>query len=132
MLSSRVMSENKTPKFTLVNNVIRNSARKIKFKKFKDDGYEHFHIGVWVESDPPRAAHHIRKVEYELHPTFRKRNRESRNRKNDFSITFWSWGTFRVRAELHMMDGSIIEVFHDLEYDLPNDDGSNYINVSKT
>ena len=130
MFSSQDTSEKTTPKFTLANNVIRNSGKKIKFKQFTEEGYEHFHIGVWVESDPPRAAYHIKKVVYQLHPTFKKRNRESRNRRNDFSITFWSWGTFKIRAEVHMMDGSVTEIFHDLEYDLPHDDGSNYIDVS--
>lgn len=131
LFNSKEASVKESPSFTLANNVIRNSARKIKFKKFTDGGYEHFHIGVWVESVPPRAAYLIRKVEYELHPTFKKRIRETRNRKNDFSITFWSWGTFKIKAKLHMMDGSISEIFHELKYDLPHDDGDNYINVSK-
>jgi transcription initiation factor IIF auxiliary subunit len=118
------------PTFRLSNSVIRSPEGKIKFRRFSPNGYEHYHIGVWLESDDPEGLNLVSEVEYELHPTFATRVRRSRNRANNFSITFWSWGTFRVKAKVFLVDrDEPIFVEHDLQYDLPADDSA-YVEVS--
>ena len=122
------MSE--APPFRLANSVIRNPDGKVKFRRYKVGGYDHYHIGVWLEAADPERLNDVTHVEYELHPSFRKRIRSSRNRSNNFSITFWSWGTFTVAARVFLADQSeplIVE--HDLKYDLPAAD-EEYVDVS--
>lgn len=107
--------------YRLRNNIIRNPAGKIKFRQFKPDGYQHYHVGVWLEGDDERALDRVESVEYTLHPTFAQPVRKSSNRSNDFSVTFWSWGTFTVHARVNLVGGGAVEVAHDLDYDLPED-----------
>lgn len=117
--------------YRLKNSIIRDPRGRIKFLKKRDGGYEHYHVGVWLEADSEREMDRVAMVEYELHPTFRERLRTSANRANDFSITFWSWGTFVIRASLHLVDQSSPQIVeHQLEYDLPADDGTNYVEVT--
>ncbi len=118
------------PQFRLANSIIRNPEGKIKFRRFSNDGYEHYHVGLWLEASDPDALNAVTHVTYELHPTFANRVRTSRNRANNFSITFWSWGTFDVKAEVHLADKEEpVIVHHELQYDLPADDGE-YIDVT--
>lgn len=118
------------PQFRLANSVIRNPEGKIKVRRFSEDGYEHFHIGLWLEASDPDAMNQVTHVTYELHPTFANRNRSSRNRANNFSITFWSWGTFEVKAEVFLSgQEEPIILHHQLEYELPAADDE-YVDVS--
>ena len=124
------MTSAQQPRFWLRNSVIRNPDGKIKFKRVSAGGYEHYHIGVWLESSDTAALQRVSRVEYELHPTFANRIRESRNCANNFSITFWSWGTFVIKAKVYLIDQEeplLLE--HQLEYDLPAEDSA-YIDVS--
>jgi transcription initiation factor IIF auxiliary subunit len=118
--------------YRLKNSVIRDPGGRIKFRKLKEGGYEHYHIGVWLEADSEREMDRVSLVEYELHPSFEKRLRSSKNRSNDFSITFWSWGTFVIRALVHLVDKEAhpLVITHQLEYDLPADDGTNYVDFT--
>lgn len=119
------------PSYKLKNNVIRDPKGRVKYKKFTPEGHEHYHIGLWVEADSEQELDQIQYVEYELHPSFQNRIRKSENRKNDFSITFWSWGTFKVSAKLHMIGRQEpILISHDLKYELPQDTLENYVDVS--
>ncbi len=115
--------------YRLKNNVIKDSNGKIKFRKFTDDGYEHYHVGLWLAADSSRELDRVEYVEYELHPTFSKRTRKSRARHNDFSITFWSWGTFTVTAKIHLVKGAVEEIKHELVYELPWAD-SDYVQIN--
>ena len=47
----------------------------------------------------------IHSVEYELHPTFRRRYRRSDERERKFEIRLWTYGYFKIRATLVMKDG---------------------------
>lgn len=118
--------------YRLKNSVIRDPSGRIKFRRLKAGGHEHYHIGVWLEADSEREMDRVALVEYELHPSFKERTRTSTNRSNDFSITFWSWGTFVIRALLHLVgeEADFVRVEHQLEYDLPADDGTNYVDVT--
>jgi transcription initiation factor IIF auxiliary subunit len=116
--------------FRLNNSIIRDPDGRIKFKRLKEGGYDHYHVGVWLEADDERDLERVEWVEYELHPSFRNRVRTSHNRANDFSITFWSWGTFHIQAKVHLAGADTVTVERELNYDLPADTGSNYVQVS--
>ncbi len=118
--------------YSLRSSVIKTHSGKIKFRTFKAGGLPHYHIGVWLQSPVERALDQVSHVEYELHPTFTRRNRSSANRENDFSITFWAWGTFEIKAVVYFTDPSRppVELSFPLKVELPADDGSNYEDVS--
>jgi transcription initiation factor IIF auxiliary subunit len=108
--------------------VIRDAQGKIKYQIFHSGGREHYHISIWLEgSDIELDA--IEKVEYELHPTFRNRNRNSSNRSKKFGITFWTWGMFAIKTTIHYKKGTTEISNYYLSYELPNDDGTNYVQV---
>ena len=110
--------------------LIRNPEKRIKYKTFRPGGHEHFHLGVWLEGSREELAE-IDKVQYKLHPSFKKQIRESYARNNGFSITFWAWGMFDIEITLFYSNGTTEKLTHYLEFELPGDDGSNYVDVSK-
>ena len=113
---------------TVRHNVIRSVDGRIKYKVFHPGGREHYHLGVWIDGDD-RELDQIVLVEYELHPSFRDRVRSSKNRKNGFSVTFWTWGMFNIRVRIHRQGGQAQEQDYYLKYELPPDDGASYVEV---
>jgi transcription initiation factor IIF auxiliary subunit len=105
--------------YLIKSNVIRSVEGKVKYKQLNENGKKHFHLGVWIEA-PERELDEVEFVEYSLHPTFKKQKRVSRNRPNNFSITFWTWGMFNIDVTIHLHSGEIINKNYYLEYDLPN------------
>ena len=110
-------------------NVIKSTDGRIKYKKFNKGGREHYHLGVWIDDDD-RKLDQINYVEYKLHSTFKNPVRKSSNRRNNFSITFWTWGMFQIEVIVHKHSGEVEKYTHDLSYTLPADDGNNYVDVS--
>lgn len=108
--------------------IIKTSEGQIKYRLFHDGGREHYHIGIWLEGDKEELDD-VEKVEYELHPSFKRRLRSSSNRENNFSITIWTWGMFNIEATVHFKDGSSRKHTYYLSYELPPDTGSNYAQV---
>jgi transcription initiation factor IIF auxiliary subunit len=108
--------------------VVRNPDGKIKYQVFSPGGKEHYHLGVWIEADTAELDR-IARVEYLLHPTFSRRLRQSANRDNKFSVTFWTWGMFKIGVRVFYKDGTTGDIDYVLSYELPPDDGSNYIRV---
>jgi transcription initiation factor IIF auxiliary subunit len=108
-------------------NVIKSIDGKVKYKTFKDGGKEQFHLGVWVDGTE-RELDSISKVEYKLHPSFRKQIRSSENRNNNFSITFWTWGYFEIEVTIYYSSGESKTLRHYLEYELP-EKAEDYIKV---
>ena len=106
--------------------VIKNPDGKIKYRIFNKGGKEHFHIGVWLDADVEQLKK-IESVQYELHPSFKRSVRQSRDRENKFSVTIWTWGMFNITATINYTDGSNSEHSYYLSYDLPADTGENYI-----
>jgi transcription initiation factor IIF auxiliary subunit len=109
--------------------VIRNRDGKIKYWKSDDKGREHYNIGVWLDGSDDELDS-IEHVEYLLHPSFKNNLRSSKNRINNFSITIWTWGYFGITITVFYKDGKTTSIPYGLSYDLPSDDGSNYIRVS--
>ncbi|MEL6451986.1 MAG: pYEATS domain-containing protein [Pseudomonadota bacterium] len=95
---------------TLRNSVIKDKNGRTKYKTLREGGRRHFHVGVWLESEPSDAIKDVVEVRYTLHSTFANPERFSRNRNNDFSITFWTWGAFSIRAKAVLKDGSELEI----------------------
>ena len=116
--------------YDLRSSAIKSRSGKIKFRK-TDRDTSLYHIGVWLAtaSDEDRDA--VDHVDYLLHPSFRTRERTSANRANDFSITFWAWGAFEIKATVHFVDErrKPVTILHELQPDLPRDTGDNYEQV---
>ena len=108
--------------------VIKNPEKKIKYKIFKPGGKEHYHLGVWLDGSEEELDK-VEKVKYLLHQTFRQPLRTSQNRKNKFSITFWTWGMFVIKATICYKSGEEETQNFYLSYELPEDNGENYIRV---
>ena len=107
------------------NQIIKNQSGQIKYKVFHEGGKEHYHIGVWVEGDD-NELDSIQRVEYLLHPTFKRPLRSFESRDNKFSVTFWTWGMFMIRVSIFFKNGIIEKRDYYLGYELPEDNGSNY------
>ncbi|MEO9779005.1 MAG: pYEATS domain-containing protein [Sedimentitalea sp.] len=91
--------------FHLRNSLIKNRDGLVKFKIFPGGRNRHYHVGVWTEADDPLEMARVAEVRYVLHSSFRNKDRVSRSRENGFSVTFWSWGTFTVRAKVIFVNG---------------------------
>jgi transcription initiation factor IIF auxiliary subunit len=87
-------------------------------KVFKANGKNNFYVRLFIESDDPSSLDHIDLVIYELHPTFRKPKRMSKDRNNGFEIKIWTWGFFPVNAKLFMKNGDVRPVSGYVKYDV--------------
>lgn len=114
--------------FSVERQVIKNPEGKIKFWKPSENGREHFHVGIWIEGSD-KELDSVDHVEYTLHPSFKRPMRSSSSRNNKFSITIWTWGMFMIDVAIFMKNGETHNIQYYLSYELPSDDGSNYIAV---
>jgi transcription initiation factor IIF auxiliary subunit len=101
---------------------------RIQYWKPNSGGREHFHLRVWIDG-PANELGKIVLVEYLLHSSFSRPSRSSRSRGNNFSIDFWTWGMFSIAVTIHFNDGTSEKIPYYLSYELPPDDGSNYVLV---
>lgn len=108
--------------------VITNPEGKIKFWKPEGNWREHFHLGIWIEGSQSELDS-IMRVEYTLHPSFKRPVRSSSNRANRFSITIWTWGMFMIDVAIFFHDDTVSHIQYYLSYDLPEDNGTNYVAV---
>ncbi len=74
---------------------------------------------VWIDADAAELAK-ISKVVWHLHPTFPNPVQEVSNRSDKFRLKTAGWGTFRVRAEVLMLDGKKRILLHELELNYPD------------
>ena len=108
--------------------IIKTTQGQIKYRIFHEGGREHYHIGIWLEGSDSELDE-VERVEYELHPSFKRRLRTSTNRDNRFSVAIWTWGMFNIDATICFKDGSTAKRSYYLSYDLPPDTGTNYAEV---
>lgn len=108
--------------------VVKDPQGKIKYRVFRSGGREHFNLRIWLDG-PDNELDQVEKVTYELHPTFLSRYPSSTSRSEKFAISIWTWGMFLITATIEYKDGSEeIKQFY-LKYELPIDNGTNYIKV---
>ena len=100
----------------------------IPYRIFNPGGREHYNIRIFVDSSP-EELHEIKLVEYQLLPSFPRPKRRSFDRESRFAIEIWTWGMFEIDVNVHLRSGERRELTHDVDYDPPADDGSNYVQV---
>ena len=108
--------------------VVKDSSNKIKFRRFKRGGYEHYNIRLFIEG---KDLNEVSFVEYELHPTFPNPLRKATNSALGFAIDIWTWGEFEISVSIHFKNNETLEIIHSVAYsnELPADN-ANYIDVS--
>jgi len=82
-------------------------------------GEDWWEWSVWIEAPPGELAL-VEKVIWQLHPTFPKPVVEITDRGSKFKLKTAGWGTFRIRADVVMSNGSTIKLQHELELNYPD------------
>lgn len=90
----------------------------VPMKVFKANGRKNFYVRLFIDSNEPSDLDHIDLVIYELHPTFRKPKRMSKEKNNGFEIKIWTWGYFPVNAQVFMKNGDVRPVSGYVKYDI--------------
>jgi transcription initiation factor IIF auxiliary subunit len=106
-----------------------NESDKIEYWKPDSKAREHFHLKISLEGSP-FVLDEVEHVEYRLHKSFRKPERVSHDRANNFAIDVWTWGMFMVYITVFWKGGSESHMQHYLSYELPPDNGTNYVEVT--
>ncbi len=70
---------------------------------------------IWIEGTKQELGS-IAKVVYHLHPTYKKPIVERTNSRTKFRLNSSGWGTFVVKADLHLKDGSVRQMRHRLRF----------------
>ncbi|MDA0735136.1 MAG: hypothetical protein O2909_09970 [Chloroflexi bacterium] len=78
--------------------------RGIESKPFREGGKKHYSVRIFLDADSPEELDQVDSVQYELHPTFRNRQRVSSNRATQFEIIIWSYGFFTAKAKIVKKD----------------------------
>ncbi|MFX1566498.1 MAG: pYEATS domain-containing protein [Promethearchaeota archaeon] len=107
---------------------LEKSNNRIKYKIVRAGGPEYYNLRIYLDGPDPEL-NKVKKVDYLLHPTFRQRLHSSNDRNDKFAIRIWTWGMFTIHATIHYKDGKKEDREFFLGYDLPKDDGTNYIKV---
>lgn len=113
---------------TINHEIEKNSQGKIRFRKFKKGGYDHYKIRLFLDGDD---LANVLSVEYELHPTFANRYRAVDDPSENFSLSIWTWGEFDIAATAVFTDGKTETFMHSLTYSnqLPSSDDA-YVDES--
>jgi transcription initiation factor IIF auxiliary subunit len=110
--------------------MIRDRDGRIEYRYLHKGGHEHYHLRIWIEGSE-EILHNVASVEYLLHPSFKQRVRTSTNRENKFAISIWTYGMFRMNVTLRYSDGHTESLPYRLAFDLPEDDGTNFVMVGQ-
>lgn len=109
--------------------LVKDKHGRILFKKFSKQGKEYYYLRIWLEGGSEELDQ-IETVHYRLHDTF-PNHPTINDRVTNFQLGLWAWGMFDIVATITNTDGTAeIKQFF-LEWDLPTDDGSNYILMSR-
>lgn len=73
---------------------------------------------AWIDADDARLDE-IEKVVWLLHPSFAQSRRTLKDRPSRFRLDASGWGTFLLRAELHLKNGSTIALRRNLRLEYP-------------
>ncbi|MFW9802702.1 MAG: pYEATS domain-containing protein [Candidatus Thorarchaeota archaeon] len=105
--------------------LVKDKDGRIIYRVYTPGGRRHYNIRLFITGEPPEGLT-ITRVQYQLHPTFKKQIREGNSAK-EWEEYIWTWGMFTLTAKIEFSDGSAKEIRYRLEYDLPKDDGENYV-----
>jgi transcription initiation factor IIF auxiliary subunit len=72
---------------------------------------------VWLDGVDPAA---VKQVIWKLHPTFPKPSRVVTDASTKFQLKSSGWGTFIVKADVLMKDGTQKKLEHELELHYPD------------
>jgi transcription initiation factor IIF auxiliary subunit len=93
------------------------SLRIAQSEKYKGDDW--WSWAVWLDG-PDTDLDQISRVEYTLHPTFRKPVRIVSTRRNKFKLSTSGWGVFTLYARVFRKDGSTLRLRHQLALHYPD------------
>lgn len=113
-----------------VSSKILKRGKRIPYRVFRRGGNKHYNVRIFIEATSS-ILDSIIEVEYQLHSTFKQPRRVSSDRGKQFSFDIWTYSGFDVHAMIHFEDRSVSETSHTIELELPDDDGTNYVNESK-
>jgi transcription initiation factor IIF auxiliary subunit len=88
----------------------------VPLKVFKENGRKNFYVRLFIQSENPSDLDQIDFVIYELHPTFRKPKRMSKDRSNGFDLKIWTWGFFPISAQIFLKNGDVRSVTGYVKY----------------
>jgi transcription initiation factor IIF auxiliary subunit len=110
--------------------LVRDRNGRIEYRYLHKGGREHFHVRVWLD-EPKEILDDVVSVDYLLHPSFKQRLRTTTDCKNKFAITVWTYGMFLTEVTIHYRNRHSESVSHFLTFELPEDDGRNYVMLSR-
>ena len=108
---------------------LRKKNGRYKYKSFSEDGREHYNLKIYLEGGKDLLKK-VDKVKYKLHESFYKPIRISERRDKKFRINIWTWGMFNIEVTIYFLDGSNEDLNYYLDYELPDDTGKNYIDLT--
>lgn len=109
---------------------LRKKDKRIRFKKFREGGAEHYNVKIWLSGEDD-ALDTVERVEYKLHSSSQKPVRITDRRDKKFRIYLWTWGMFEIAVKIHRTNGDVEKQDFYLDYTLPADTGDNYIDLSE-
>lgn len=113
-------------KLTINQELMKDEQNRITYKVFRAGNREHYNIRIWL-GGPEENLDQVEDVVYVLHPTFRNRTRRAKDRSKKFEISIWTWGMFVIETSIHFKNGQAKDIKYYLSYELPPDNGKNYI-----
>lgn len=81
----------------------------------REGSLSHWDWEAWIEGDAAELDA-IEYVEYRLHSSYPRSERVSKRRSSKFRISSYGWGEFRLRATVHLKDGSEENLAHWLSF----------------
>ena len=96
--------------------LLRFSERTIRSGHY-DEGPAMYEWTVWLDVRD-EILRSVEYVKYILHETFPQPIQIVRNRDQMFSLTRHGWGTFKIKAEVFFVDGSVCQTSYDLTFRL--------------
>ena len=84
-------------------------------------GNDYWQWRAWIDADKA-ALDRIAQVVWILHPTFSNPRVVTKDRKRRFMLKTAGWGTFRLRAEIDLRDGTTATASRNLTLEYPDGD----------
>ena len=105
-------------------------GKQIPYRVFKKGGHKHYLVRIFLDAKQT-VLDTVIEIEYQLHWTFKQPRRVSTDRVKQFSIDVWTYAGFDIHAIVRFEDGVVANISHAIALNLPDNNGSNYVNESK-